>query len=223
MSATAERKSAPSQWPRRRPDSVRVRALYGAVSRGTERLVFSGRVPESEHERMRGPNMGGAFPFPVKYGYAVVGRVEDGPAELLGRTVFALHPHQTFFTMPADAVTASSVRGAAGTRRAGGQHGNGAQRRLGRRARPCRSHRDRRRRCCGRAVRLPVRAHSGHGGDSCRRRARTRRNRADARGAVFAAPGRAASIATSSFTPAPARRASPPRCGSPARKRQCWN
>ena len=88
------------------PGSVRVRALYGAVSRGTERLVFSGRVPESEHERMRGPNMGGAFPFPVKYGYAVVGRVEDGPAELLGGTVFALHPHQTLFTMAAGAVTA---------------------------------------------------------------------------------------------------------------------
>ena len=84
--------------------SVRVRALYGAISRGTECLVFSGRVPQSEHERMRGPNMGGAFPFPVKYGYAVVGRVEDGPAELAGKTVFALHPHQTVFSVPADAV-----------------------------------------------------------------------------------------------------------------------
>ena len=48
--------------------------------------------------------MGGAFPFPVKYGYATVGRVEAGPAELIGRTVFALHPHQTLFTLPADAV-----------------------------------------------------------------------------------------------------------------------
>ena len=28
------------------------------------------------------PLMGGAFPFPVKYGYATVGRVEAGPAEL---------------------------------------------------------------------------------------------------------------------------------------------
>jgi threonine dehydrogenase-like Zn-dependent dehydrogenase len=83
---------------------VLIRALYGAVSRGTERLVFSGRVPESEHERMRGPNMAGVFPFPVKYGYAVVGRVEEGPAALVGKTVFALHPHQTVFTMPVDAI-----------------------------------------------------------------------------------------------------------------------
>jgi threonine dehydrogenase-like Zn-dependent dehydrogenase len=49
---------------------------------------------------MRGPGMGGAFPFPVKYGYATVGRVEQGPASLLGRTVFALHPHQNLFTLP---------------------------------------------------------------------------------------------------------------------------
>jgi hypothetical protein len=83
---------------------VRVRALHGALSRGTERLVFSGRVPASEYERMRAPHMGGNFPFPVKYGYATVGRVEHGPAELVDRTVFTLHPHQTVFTVPAAAV-----------------------------------------------------------------------------------------------------------------------
>ncbi len=86
------------------PGEVRVRALYGAISRGTERLVLAGRVPESEAERMRGPFMGGAFPFPVKYGYATVGRVEAGPDTLVGRTVFALHPHQSLFVVPADAV-----------------------------------------------------------------------------------------------------------------------
>jgi hypothetical protein len=83
---------------------VLVRALHGALSRGTERLVFSGRVPASEFERMRAPHMGGSFPFPVKYGYATVGRVEQGPAELQGQTVFALHPHQSAFILPADAV-----------------------------------------------------------------------------------------------------------------------
>jgi hypothetical protein len=87
-----------------RPDDVRVRAHFGAISRGTEALVFAGRVPKSEYTRMRGPHMGGAFPYPVKYGYAVVGRVEAGPAELVGRMVFALHPHQDEFAMTADAV-----------------------------------------------------------------------------------------------------------------------
>jgi len=83
---------------------VRVRALFSALSRGTERLVFTGRVPESEHQRMRAPFMGGAFPFPVKYGYSLVGRVEAGVPDLVGRTVFALHPHQSVFTLKADAV-----------------------------------------------------------------------------------------------------------------------
>jgi threonine dehydrogenase-like Zn-dependent dehydrogenase len=87
------------------PGDVLVRALHGAISRGTERLVLAGRVPPSEYARMRGPNMGGSFPFPVKYGYATVGRVEAGPNDLVGRTVFALHPHQTRFVLPASAVT----------------------------------------------------------------------------------------------------------------------
>ena len=86
------------------PGEVQVHALFGAVSRGTERLVLAGRVPASEYDRMRAPRMGGAFPFPVKYGYATVGRVGDGAAELRGRVVFSLHPHQSLFTVPAAAV-----------------------------------------------------------------------------------------------------------------------
>jgi NADPH:quinone reductase-like Zn-dependent oxidoreductase len=82
---------------------VRVRALFGAVSRGTEALVLGGRVPETEFERMRAPFMVGHFPFPVKYGYATVGLVKDGAEALLGRTVFTLHPHQTLFNLPASA------------------------------------------------------------------------------------------------------------------------
>ena len=82
--------------------AVQVRAVASALSRGTERLVFSGRVPESEYERMRAPFMSGAFPFPVKYGYAMVGRVEDGPADQKGRLCFALYPHQTVFNLAAE-------------------------------------------------------------------------------------------------------------------------
>ncbi len=84
------------------PDDVCVRARYGALSRGTEALVFGGQVPKSEFARMRAPFMGGEFPFPVKYGYSVVGQVEDGATA--GDTVFALHPHQTRFALPASAV-----------------------------------------------------------------------------------------------------------------------
>jgi threonine dehydrogenase-like Zn-dependent dehydrogenase len=83
------------------PDQALVRTLYSAVSRGTERLVLSGSVPESERERMRAPLQAGQFPFPVKYGYCAAGVVEAGPAVLVGRTVFVLHPHQDRFLAPA--------------------------------------------------------------------------------------------------------------------------
>ena len=85
---------------------VRVRAIASALSRGTERLVFWGRVPESEFERMRAPFMSGTFPFPVKYGYAMVGRVEEGTPDLKGRLVFALYPHQTVFNLSAENIVA---------------------------------------------------------------------------------------------------------------------
>ena len=75
---------------------IRVRALLSGISKGTESLVFKGAVPQSEWERMRCPFQEGAFPFPVKYGYAMVG--ETG-----GRRVFSLHPHQSLFDIPADA------------------------------------------------------------------------------------------------------------------------
>ncbi len=87
------------------PGEAVVRTLFSGISRGTERLVFEGRVPASEHERMRGPGMAGAFPFPVKYGYCAVGVVEAGPQDLVGRRVFALHPHQGHFAMPPDRLT----------------------------------------------------------------------------------------------------------------------
>ncbi|MEU6243915.1 dehydrogenase [Streptomyces sp. NPDC047024] len=84
---------------------VLVRSLYSGVSRGTETLVFRGGVPESQHDAMRAPFQEGAFPAPVKYGYLNVGVVEEGPAELIGRTVFCLYPHQTRYVVPVSAVT----------------------------------------------------------------------------------------------------------------------
>lgn len=87
------------------PDDCLIRTLWSGLSRGTERLVFEGRVPASEHERMRSPFQEGAFPFPVKYGYCAVGMVEAGPRDMLGRTVFCLHPHQDVFIAPRDRLT----------------------------------------------------------------------------------------------------------------------
>jgi threonine dehydrogenase-like Zn-dependent dehydrogenase len=71
-----------------------VRTLASGVSRGTEALVFAGRVPPSQYAAMRAPLMGGAFPFPVKYGYSAVGMDPSG------QRVFALHPHQDRLMVP---------------------------------------------------------------------------------------------------------------------------
>ena len=95
--------------PPRDAGEVRIRTLFSGVSRGTESLVFRGRVPRSQWEAMRAPFQAGSFPAPVKYGYACVGRVEEAPphgdgAALAGRTVFCLHPHQDRFQVPATAV-----------------------------------------------------------------------------------------------------------------------
>jgi threonine dehydrogenase-like Zn-dependent dehydrogenase len=86
------------------PDDVLVRAQASAISRGTESLVFTGRVPPSEYQQMRCPFQEGDFPGPVKYGYASVGTVEAGPAALRGRRVFCLYPHQDLYVVPASAV-----------------------------------------------------------------------------------------------------------------------
>ena len=82
------------------PGDVLVHALYSGISRGTEALVFQGRVPESEYTRMRAPFQQGDFPAPLQYGYASVGRVVEGPAALLGRDVFCLYPHQDRYRVP---------------------------------------------------------------------------------------------------------------------------
>lgn len=87
-----------------RDGEVLVDSLFGAISRGTEALVFEGRVPDDEYDRMRAPHQQGAFGFPVKYGYATVGVVRKRGAALHGATVFCLHPHQDRFVVQASDV-----------------------------------------------------------------------------------------------------------------------
>jgi hypothetical protein len=106
----------PALTPTPDSESFRVRAINSGISRGTESLVFRGLVPESEWARMRCPFQEGEFPFPVKYGYAMVGHVEDGPAERIGERVFSLYPHQSEFIIPS--ASAISIPDAVSDRRA---------------------------------------------------------------------------------------------------------
>jgi 2-desacetyl-2-hydroxyethyl bacteriochlorophyllide A dehydrogenase len=86
-------------------DDVRVRTLVSGLSAGSEVLVYTGHAPRELRPDL--PTIGGDFGFPVKFGYASVGRVvEAGPAVrhlAVDDLVFVLHPHQTEYVVPADA------------------------------------------------------------------------------------------------------------------------
>jgi 2-desacetyl-2-hydroxyethyl bacteriochlorophyllide A dehydrogenase len=66
-------------------------------------LVFRGQVPEEFELDL--PTLRGAFGFPIKYGYASVGRVVEVGAQVgglgVGDVVFVHHPHQTEYVVPA--------------------------------------------------------------------------------------------------------------------------
>jgi NADPH:quinone reductase-like Zn-dependent oxidoreductase len=98
------------------PGYIRIKTLFSLISRGTERLVAHGDVPQSEYPIMRAPMQAGSFPFPVKYGYSATGVVTAGTEALIGKTVFALHPHQDHFQVPETA--AIEVPGGIPARRA---------------------------------------------------------------------------------------------------------
>lgn len=88
------------------PGQVAVRALASGISQGTELLVYRGQVPSDLPLDL--PTLAGSFRYPIKYGYASVGRVSAvGPGvgqPAVGDFVFALHPHQTAYVLPADSV-----------------------------------------------------------------------------------------------------------------------
>ena len=86
------------------PGEVRVRSIASAISHGTEMLVFRGQVPEGLELDL--PTLRGSFEFPIKYGYASVGRItETGPGVEhleVGDAVFVHHPHQDKYVVAAD-------------------------------------------------------------------------------------------------------------------------
>jgi NADPH:quinone reductase-like Zn-dependent oxidoreductase len=96
-------RTEPARAPRE--NEALVRSICSGISRGTEMLVHTGHVPPEVAESMRAPFQVGNWPGPVKYGYLSLGVVEEGPAHLMGRRVFCLHPHQDRYVVPASALT----------------------------------------------------------------------------------------------------------------------
>ena len=86
------------------PGEVRVRSVASAISHGTEMLVYRGEVPADLPLDL--PTFAGKFSFPIKHGYATVGRVLDSGPDINDLSpndlVFVHHPHQEAFTVPAD-------------------------------------------------------------------------------------------------------------------------
>lgn len=84
------------------PGEIRVRTIASAISHGTEMLVYRGQV--SPDTTLDLPTLVGGYDFPIKFGYAAVGRVLDtgtGVEALApGDLVFVHHPHQSVFKVP---------------------------------------------------------------------------------------------------------------------------
>jgi 2-desacetyl-2-hydroxyethyl bacteriochlorophyllide A dehydrogenase len=88
------------------PQGVRVRAVVSGLSAGSELLVYRGEAPTELEPDL--PTIAGGFDFPIKFGYASVGRVVEvgGQVELpaVNDLVFVHHPHQTEYVVPAAAI-----------------------------------------------------------------------------------------------------------------------
>jgi len=83
-----------------------VKTLISAISPGTELVIYRGQAPADLPADETIAALAGDFTFPLKYGYAVVGRVVE-----LGRGVcrdwqdkliFSFHPHESLFLATPD-------------------------------------------------------------------------------------------------------------------------
>ncbi|MEJ5359181.1 MAG: zinc-binding alcohol dehydrogenase [Desulfobacterales bacterium] len=91
--------------PELSPGEVTVETIFSAVSPGTERLVYRGEIPRDLPLDSTIPALAGArAAYPLRYGYAAVGRVvargAGVPAGVEGRCVFCFHPHASHMNVP---------------------------------------------------------------------------------------------------------------------------
>ena len=97
----------PEYLPPLTAGQVLVHTLVSAISPGTELLIYRGQAPSDMASDETITALSGTLAFPLKYGYAAVGRViaVGSPAdrEWEGRLVFAFQPHAShFLSTPAE-------------------------------------------------------------------------------------------------------------------------
>lgn len=88
-------------------DQVLVATVASAISAGTELLFYRGQIPPELSIDESIDALQGEVAYPLKYGYALVGRVvqvgEAVSQRWLGQAVFAFHPHESHFhAVPAE-------------------------------------------------------------------------------------------------------------------------
>ncbi len=90
-------------------NQVLVKTIVSAISAGTEMLVYRGQLSSELAVDATIEQLGGTFSYPLKYGYAAVGRVVALGAEVetswLNRLVFAFNAHEShFLAAPSDLI-----------------------------------------------------------------------------------------------------------------------
>jgi 2-desacetyl-2-hydroxyethyl bacteriochlorophyllide A dehydrogenase len=105
---TAPRQVALEREPLPPPSfgQILVQTIISAISPGTELLIYRGLTPADLAKDETISALSGDFSFPLKYGYAVVGRVLEVGRGVApgweGRLVFAFHPHESHFLATPD-------------------------------------------------------------------------------------------------------------------------
>ena len=79
--------------------TVLIKTHYSGISKGTEKLVASGKISKDQFKIMKSPFQEGTFSYPIKYGYINVGEIINGPKKYLNKKTFCLFPHQSLFEM----------------------------------------------------------------------------------------------------------------------------
>ena len=88
------------ELPSGQPGQVLVQTQVSAINSGTELLIYRGEAPSDLPADLTIKALEGGLGFPLKYGYATVGRVlEVGRSAAVreGDFVFAFHPHESHF------------------------------------------------------------------------------------------------------------------------------
>ena len=87
--------------PSLQPEEILVQTVVSAISPGTEMLLYRNQMPANMAADETIAALDGTLNYPMKYGYAVVGRVIEAGANVDSswhdRFVFAFQPHQSHF------------------------------------------------------------------------------------------------------------------------------